>query len=52
MIKVAQLKQIQVEIINFRNMDAIKFKIFSDKRNETASLLIPHIKEKSPVLRF
>jgi hypothetical protein len=52
MIKVAQLKQIQVEIINFRNMDAIKFKIFSDKQNETASLLIPHIKEKSPVLRF
>ncbi len=51
-INIAQLKQIQVEIINFRNMDAIKFKVISAKEEETANIFIPHIREKSPVLNY
>jgi len=33
-------------------MDALKFKISTDSEEETANILIPHIKEKSPVLRY
>jgi uncharacterized protein YuzE len=44
------INQMQVEIINFRNMDAIKFKVSSDRESETANILIPHIRERSPVL--
>jgi len=51
-IELSQIKQIRVEIINFRNMDAIKFKILTDSEEETANILIPHIKEKSPVLQY
>jgi uncharacterized protein YuzE len=51
-IELSQIKQMQVEMINFRNMDAIKFKILTDSEEETANILIPHIKEKSPVLQY
>jgi uncharacterized protein YuzE len=50
MIEVSNIKEIQVEIINFRNMDAVKFKIISEDFEENTNILIPHIKEKSPVL--
>jgi hypothetical protein len=33
-------------------MDAIKFKVSTDETEEAANILIPHIKEKSPVLRY
>ncbi len=46
----SKIKEIEMEIINFRNMDAIKFCISDDKTKEKAVILIPHIKEKSPVL--
>jgi len=52
MIQVNKLKKVQVEIINFRNMDAIKFKIMTNSEEETANILIPHIKEKSPALKY
>ncbi len=42
------IKEMKIEIINFRNMNAIKLQI--DK--ETASILIPNIKEKSPALIY
>ncbi len=51
-IKLKEITRMQVEIINFRNMDAIKFKISTDNKEETANILIPHIKEKSPVLTY
>jgi len=51
-IELSQIKQMQVKIINFRNMDAIKFKILTDSEEETANILIPHIKEKSPALQY
>lgn len=52
MIKINKLEQVQVDIINFRNMDAIKLKIITNSEEETANILIPHIKEKSPVLMY
>jgi uncharacterized protein YuzE len=52
MIEIAKIKQIQAEIINFRNMDAIKFKVITDDSQETANILIPHIVKKSPVLEY
>ena len=51
-IKPDRINQMQVEIINFRNMDAIKFKVSSDKESETANILIPHIQHRSPVLEY
>ena len=51
-VEVTKLKEVQVDIVNFRNMDAIKFKVISDDSEETANILIPHIKEKSPVLSY
>lgn len=50
LINVSEIKQIKMNIINFRNMDAIKFYISDGTNNETTNILIPHIKEKSPVL--
>lgn len=49
-IEISKIKEIKMEIINFRNMEAIKFSISDDKIEEKTSILIPHIKEKSPVL--
>jgi len=50
--EISQIKEIKIEIINFRNMDAIKFS-FSDKKiEEKANIFIPHIREKSPVLQY
>ena len=51
-IKISNIKEIKMEIINFRNMDAIKFSISDNKTEETANILVPHIKEKSPVLQY
>ena len=50
MVEVSKLKEVKVEIINFRNMDAIRFSVSDGKKEEKTNLLIPHIKEKSPVL--
>jgi len=51
-IEISKIQEIKMEIVNFRNMDAIKFIISDDKVEEKANILIPHIKEKSPVLQF
>ncbi|MCX6749780.1 MAG: DUF2283 domain-containing protein [Candidatus Pacearchaeota archaeon] len=52
MIKMSEIKEIRVDIMNFRNMEGIKFEIRTDKERENANILIPHIREKSPVLRY
>ncbi len=52
MIKVSSLKEVRMDIINFRNMDAIKFFVSDGNYGETTNILIPHIKEKSPVLSY
>lgn len=49
-IKISELKEVKMNIINFRNMDAIKFYISDGINKETTNILIPHIREKSPVL--
>jgi uncharacterized protein YuzE len=46
----SKINEIRTEKINFRNIDGIKFKIVADGQEETANFLIPHIREKSPVL--
>lgn len=48
--EINNLKKIEVDIINFRNMEAIKFRVLTDSKEETTNILIPHIKERSPVL--
>jgi uncharacterized protein YuzE len=50
--EISNLKSIEVDIINFRNMEAIKFRVLTDSEEETANIFIPHIKEKSPVLTY
>lgn len=47
-----KIKEIKMEIINIRNMDAIKFSISIADKEEKANILIPHIREKSPVLGY
>lgn len=49
-IEINEIKEMNADVINFRNMDAIRFKVKTDTEEETANILIPHIKEKSPVL--
>src|SRR4030043_174743 len=51
-IEITKIKEMRIDIINFRNMEAIKFKLITSKGEETANILIPHIKEKSPVLSY
>lgn len=51
-IELNKIKEMKLDIINFRNMNAIRFKIITENSEETANLLIPHIKEKSPVLEY
>ena len=50
--QVSEIKEIKLEIINFRNMKAIKFKVSNGSIEESANILIPHIKQKSPVLNY
>ena len=51
-IEISKIKEIKMEIINFRNMDAIRFSISDNKTEEKTNILIPHIREKSPVLEY
>jgi len=51
-IEISKIKEIKMEIINIRNMDAIKFSISIAGKEEKANILIPHIREKSPVLGY
>ncbi len=48
----SKINEVRTEIINFRNIDGIKFKIIADGQEETANFLIPHVREKSPVLQY
>ncbi len=51
-IKMNMIREIRANVINFRNMEAIQFEIKTDTGKENANILIPHIKEKSPVLQY
>jgi len=52
MIEISKIKEIKVNIVNFRNMEAIKFNISDGTSEETSTILIPHLKDKSPVLEY
>ncbi len=49
---ISKIKEVKTDRINFRNMEGIKFSISDDFHEESANFLIPHIKEKSPVLQY
>ena len=51
-IKLTKIKKMQADIINFRNMDSVRFEIITDTERATANILVPHIKEKSPALLY
>ena len=50
MIRPEKINKMEVEIVSIRNIDAVKFRVTGDAGVETANILIPHIKERSPVL--
>ena len=52
LLEVTKIKEIKADIINFRNMAFIKIQIKSDSLEETISMPIPRIKEKSPALSY
>jgi uncharacterized protein YuzE len=52
MVEISKLKEVRMNIVNFRNMDAIKFYVSDGNNSEMTNILIPHIKEKSPVLEY
>jgi uncharacterized protein YuzE len=49
---ISKVKEIKTDRINLRNMEGIKFSISDEFNEESANFLIPHIREKSPVLRY
>jgi uncharacterized protein YuzE len=49
-IDLSKIKEIKIEIINFRNIDGIKLLVSDGNIEEKANILIPHIKRQSPVL--
>lgn len=50
--EISQVKEIKTDRINFRNMEGIRFSVSDGYNEESANFLIPHIKEKSPVLQY
>lgn len=52
MIKLARIKEFRANIINFRNMAAIKFSISDETQTESSSIILPRIIEKSPALKY
>jgi hypothetical protein len=52
MIELIKIKEFKVEIFNFRNSrTSIRFSISDGTRNESASIIIPRVTEKSPALQ-
>jgi uncharacterized protein YuzE len=47
-----KIKELKIEMTNIRNMVAIRFKIKTDTDDASANILVPKIKEKSPVLIY
>ena len=51
-ISLAQIKNIKADIINFRNMEAINLEVEFEGGKEKIPIIIPRVKEGSPVLRY
>lgn len=53
MIELAKIKEFRVEIFNFRNnRTSIRFYVDDGTNGEYASVIIPRVTEKSPVLEY
>ena len=52
MVQLANIKEFNAEVTNFRNMASIKFTISDNHTKETANIMIPHLVEKSPSLGY
>jgi uncharacterized protein YuzE len=48
----SKIRELKAEVINFRNMEAVQFKITADTQTATANIIIPRIKEESPALSY
>jgi uncharacterized protein YuzE len=46
----SKMSSLNAEVINFRNMDALKLKVSFGDFEESSNILIPRIKQSSPAL--
>ncbi len=51
-IELAKIKNIRVEIVNFRNMTAVRMFVETDKDKIMAPIIVPRIKQTSPALSY
>ena len=52
-LELTKIKDLNLNIVNFRNMITIKLNIITDSEQETANIIIPRIKqEESPALSY
>jgi uncharacterized protein YuzE len=51
-INLSDLKELKADIINFRNMAAIRIKIITNSEPEMINITIPRITEESPALGY
>jgi len=49
-IELTKIKEIKAEVINFRNMNAMKIRIETDSGQAEGTIIIPKIKMESPAL--
>ena len=48
--EISKIKSLEVEIINFRNMNALRLKIITPNQTFTQTILVPKIVQESPAL--
>jgi len=51
-LELAKIKKIRVEVVNFRNMTAVRIFVETDKDKVMAPIIVPRIKQSSPALSY
>ena len=51
-IDVNHLREVKLDLVDFRNMGMIKLSVMDHSISESANLLVPSLKNKSPVFGF
>ena len=51
-IELSKIKNVKIEVVNFRNMTAIRMFIETDKEKIMAPIIVPRIKQTSPALSY
>jgi len=51
-IKLAKIKNIRLEIVNFRNMTAVKMFVETSEEKIMAPIIVPRVKRSSPALNY